>query len=193
MIDLKKMLTLLVCCWACLTVATTARAEFVGVVSEFKLDAETADLCGQANEDFVPFPLTVCNVFIQFDEDDDRLLLVAFADVQVMNGGVPGVFYHHTFGQDRPYSCGDLRPFPDLICDSYVAFGEKCEGIGSVRLGPPFDTGEFNNNSLTATFTVQPRGDKCTGKVAYDLNGETGELEVKGNREQPGEKEKEGQ
>lgn len=70
--------------------ATSATADFVGVVSEFKTDAETADLCGAANGVYVPFPLTVCNVSVQFDEDDDRLLAIGFADLQVMNGGRAG-------------------------------------------------------------------------------------------------------
>ncbi len=97
MIDLKKALMLLACCCVCLTVATTAWADFVGAVSEFKTDADTADLCGAANGDWVPFPLTVCNVSIQFDEDDDRLLSVAFSDLQVMNGVATDVFYQYPF------------------------------------------------------------------------------------------------
>ena len=68
--DAKSTITLLACCCIVLTFAPSASADFVGVVSEFKIDAETAALCGEG------LGLTVCNVFIQFDEDDDRLLSI---------------------------------------------------------------------------------------------------------------------
>ncbi len=43
--------------------------------------------------------------------------------------------------------------------------------------------GERDGNSLTADYTVTPRGDSLTGKIAYDINGQTGELDVTGTRE----------
>ncbi len=43
--------------------------------------------------------------------------------------------------------------------------------------------GDFDGATLTATYKVQPRGDKLAGEVEYDFNGQTGELEVKGKRE----------
>lgn len=44
-------------------------------------------------------------------------------------------------------------------------------------------SGDFDGNSLTANYKVQPRGDKLAGEIEYDLNGQTGELEVTGKRE----------
>ena len=42
---------------------------------------------------------------------------------------------------------------------------------------------EFNGNTLTANYDVAPRGDKFSGTVAYDFNGQTGELDVDGARQ----------
>lgn len=124
----------------CLALVTVSQADFVGAVSEILTDPETASLCG-AN-----LGLTVCNVFAQFDEDDDRLLAVGFSDLQVLDGDNEGVFYQHIFGGDVPYSCALLGPFPDLICDSYVALGEKCVGTLATTRDGDFDADEFNNN-----------------------------------------------
>lgn len=147
MIDLRKVLTVLACCCVCLMVATSSMADFVGVVTELKTDVDTVFLCGAANGDFVPFPLTVCKVSIQFGDDNDRLAAVAFSDLQVMNGGVPdGLFNHHPLGEDTPYECALLTQFPDLICDSYVAIGEQCAGIGQTSPDGDFVTTEFNEN-----------------------------------------------
>ncbi len=139
MIDVRRLLTLLACC-TCLTVSATASAEFVGVVSEIKTDAETLSLCGEA------LGLTICNVYAQFDEDDDALASVAFSDIQVTDGAKPGVFYHHIFGGDTPYSCALLAVFPDLICDSFVTIGETCTGIGGTNLDGDFDEEAFNSS-----------------------------------------------
>jgi len=43
-------------------------------------------------------------------------------------------------------------------------------------------SGEFNGNTLTAKYDVEPRGDKLSGKIAFEFNGESGELEVEGKR-----------
>ena len=139
MSDVKKILTLLACC-VFLTVPTTAWAEFVGVVSEIKTDADTLSLCGE------DLGLTICNVYAQFDEDDDALASVAFADIQVTDGAKPGVFYQHIFGGDVPYSCAFLTVFPDLICDSYVTIGETCVGNGGTSLDGDFDEEAFNGS-----------------------------------------------
>ena len=44
MIDSRRVLILFASCCVCLSVAASAMADFVGVVAEFKTDAETADL-----------------------------------------------------------------------------------------------------------------------------------------------------
>jgi hypothetical protein len=41
---------------------------------------------------------------------------------------------------------------------------------------------ELDGNSLTADFEVAPRGDKFNGTVAYDYNGQTGDLDVEADR-----------
>ena len=139
-----KTLTILSVGCVCLAVATTSRADFVGVVSEILTDPDTANLCGAANGDFVPFPLTVCNIFAVFEDPTDLLLGVAFADITTTDPA--GFFQHHPFGLDTPYSCILLGGFPDLICDSFVTIGEKCAGEGGTVTDPDFDSNEFNNN-----------------------------------------------
>ena len=135
-----KTLTILRLCCICLAVATTAWADFVGVVTEIRTDAETLSLCGEE------LGLTICNVYAQFDEDDDALANVAFADIQVTAGAKPGVFYQHIFGNDVPYSCALLAVFPDLICDSYVTIGETCVGLGGTTTDGDFDEEAFNSS-----------------------------------------------
>jgi len=44
-------------------------------------------------------------------------------------------------------------------------------------------SGEFDGNKLTAKYTVQPRGDKLSGKIDFNFNDQSGELKVKGKRE----------
>ncbi len=151
--DLKFAITLTICCCICLTMAASASADFVGVTTVIKDDAETAFQCTQGNGDFVPGPLTVCNVFAVFDDPADRLLSVFNADLQVYDGENPDVFYHHPFGGNTPYDCFlQEAVFPDLVCDSYVAIGNKCDGpdepAGHDDMGtdPNFDPDEFNDN-----------------------------------------------
>ena len=43
-------------------------------------------------------------------------------------------------------------------------------------------SGDLDGNTFTGNYRVQPRGDKLSGKLAYDLNGETAELDVTGSR-----------
>lgn len=137
-------LTILCVGCVCLALATASRADFVGAVSEFMTDSAT---CNQGGGDLVPLPLTVCNVFIQFNEDDDRLLAVISADLQVMDGNVPGVFFQHIFGADTPYCCFLLAcDLFHMECDSYVTIGEWCVGYGSSTTDREFDTDEFNTN-----------------------------------------------
>lgn len=94
--DVNKVLTLVACGCVCLMVSTWASADFVGVVTENKTDLDTQTLCGEADP-----PLTVCNVYVQFSDDDDRLLSVGFADVQVL--GAPGALFHqHPSGGNLP-------------------------------------------------------------------------------------------
>ena len=40
-----------------------------------------------------------------------------------------------------------------------------------------------DDDSLIATYTVRPRGDKLSGKLVYDRNGDGGEHAVKGQRQ----------
>ena len=152
--DWKCAITLATCCCIVLIIAPSASADYVGVTTvNNKDDPDTAFLCTQGNGDFVPGPLTVCNVFAVFDNPDNVLLNVGNADLQVYNGQSPDVFYQHTFGADTPYQCVLQQAlFPDLICDSFVTIGNKCNGPGepagpdNTRPDPGFDNDEFNFN-----------------------------------------------
>lgn len=44
-------------------------------------------------------------------------------------------------------------------------------------------SGTFNGNTLTAKYSVQPRGDKLSGKIDFQFNDRTGEMKVTGKRE----------
>lgn len=44
-------------------------------------------------------------------------------------------------------------------------------------------SGEFDGNSLKVQYKLKPRGDKISGDVEYDFNGDTGELKVEGKRD----------
>lgn len=116
-------LALIACCCLC----PFAWADFAGVVVSRNTDADTTNLCTNANGPFVPVPLTVCSVSIAFDEVGDRLLSAAFSDVQVFDGSTPDVFYQHVFSSaNRAPSCAPVAAFPDLICDSFVTIGLTC-------------------------------------------------------------------
>ncbi len=152
----KSTITLLACCCIVLTIIPSASADFVGVTAVIKDDPDTEFLCTQGNGPDVAAQgfaaLTVCNVFAAFDYPDDKLINVGNADLQVYNGENPDVFYQHTFGADTPYQCIFLGVFPDLICDSYVSIGNKCDGLGepagpdNTKPDPAFDPDEFNFN-----------------------------------------------
>ncbi len=110
-----------------LLITPSASADFVGVTAVIKDDPGTEFLCTQGNGEFVPGPLTVCNVFAAFDNPDNELLNVGNADLQVYNGAKPDVFFQHPLNlTSYPPSCDAIPVFPDLICDSFVAFGIEC-------------------------------------------------------------------
>ena len=146
--DWKFAITLTICCGIYLTVASAASADFVGVTTVNKDDPETDFQCTQGNGAFVPGPLTVCNVFAVFDDPTDRLLSVGNADLQVYNGANPDVFFQHPLIPSAyPPSCLDILEFPDLICDSFVAFGPKCYYVSWwFSTDGDFDHGKFAFN-----------------------------------------------
>ena len=151
--DAKSTITLLACCCMVLTTAPSASADFVGVTSVFPDDSDTVNLCTEGNGDFVPGPLTVCNVYAVFDDPADRLLSAGFADLQVYNGANPDVFYQHpaqeAAGVVRAPGCSQFDPpfgFPDLICDSHITIGLKCSTVppgDNTATDPDFDPVEF--------------------------------------------------
>ena len=130
--------------------APSASADFVGVVVSRNTDADTTNLCTNANGPFVPVPLTVCSVSIAFDEVGDKLLSVAFADLQIFNGRTPDVFFQHPLGsiESTPPECDLVRVIPDLICDSFITIGYECGpdpvGTDLTFLDGDFDHDEFN-------------------------------------------------
>ncbi len=137
-----------VCCGVLLALAHPAWADFVGVVAMSKEEPETA-ICRQTDDDFIPYPLTVCKVLVAFDDPDDRLLSVGNADLQVYNAGEPDVFFQHPFGLDTPPDCFLFAAFPSLACDSWVTLGlwtdQWCASpMDDVATDPDFDTDEFN-------------------------------------------------
>ena len=60
--DLKWAITLATCCCSVLVGVPSASADFVGVTTVIKDDPDTEFLCTQGTGNFVPGPLTVCNV-----------------------------------------------------------------------------------------------------------------------------------
>ncbi len=162
--DWKCVITLATCCGIVLTIAASASADFVGVTTVNRDDPDTEFLCTQGNGDFVPGPLTVCNVFAAFDNPDNELLGVGNADLQVYDGENPDVFFQHLFNF-TPFSpsCGLVAAFPDAICDSFITIGYKC---GPSPPAPPdatafdsdFDAGEFafNGHIVGGWFNASP-------------------------------------
>ncbi len=125
--DWKCAITLAICSGIVLTIAASASADFVGVTTVIKDDPDTESLCTQGNGDFVPGPLTVCNVLAIFDNPDDVLLSVGNADLQVYNGANPDVFFHHPYDYSvYDPACADILEYPDLICDTFITIGWKC-------------------------------------------------------------------
>ncbi len=161
--DWKWAITLATCCGICLTVAPSASADFVGVTIVTKDDPDTEFWCTQGNGGFVPGPLTVCNVYAAFDDPNNTLLSVGNADLQVYNGENPDVFFQHpfNFGATSP-QCDHIRGFPDLICDSFVTIGYKCEpaphGTDKTTTSGDFDPPGFyfNGHLLGCWFNSRP-------------------------------------
>ncbi len=149
--DWKWAITLATCCGICLTIAASASADFVGVTTVIKDDPDTEFLCTQGNGDFVPGPLTVCNVFAVFDDPSDRLLSVQ-ADLQVYNGESPDVFFQHPFNAVVFSPSCFFVDFiaPDLICDTFITIGYKCgpdpAGTDQTFIGPTWIPKEFAFN-----------------------------------------------
>jgi len=135
-----------------LLITPSASADFVGVKSVNKHDPETDFQCTQGNGAFVPGPLTVCNVFANFDNPVDRLLSVGNGDMQVFNGANPGVFFQHGFNAAVIAPTCFFVQFiaPDLICDTFVTIGYECgpapAGTDATTPDGDFDLYEFNYN-----------------------------------------------
>ena len=134
-----------------LLITTSASADFVGVTTVIKDDPDTEFFCTQGNGDFVPGPLTVCNVYAAFDDPNNTLLSVGNGDLQVYNGQNPDVFYQHplNFVVTSP-SCAFVGFFPDLICDTFITIGYKCapDPAGTDQTVPDadFNASEFQSN-----------------------------------------------
>ncbi len=167
--DWKCAITLAMCCCIYLTVASAASADFVGVTTVIRDDPDTAFLCTEGNGIFVPGPLTVCNIFVGFDDPADRLLSVANADLQVYNGDKPDVFFQHPFNfHDVAPLCSQIPALPDLICDSFVTIGLECEPTCSPIVGCSIST-EFDWDSDAFNFNGHAIGGWAT---IYPSNGQ---------------------
>ncbi len=146
----KCAIALATCCCISPTMVPLALADFVGVTTVIKDDPDTAFLCTEGNGDWVPGPLTVCDVYVAFDEPADRLLVVENADLQVYDGAIPDVFFQHLLNF-TPFShlCASIDAFPDLICDSFLTIGFECgpDPPGTDQTFPDgFDFREFQSN-----------------------------------------------
>ena len=132
----KYLLALLVCWGPGLAVSSTAVADFVGINSANNTDHNCSA------DPAPPPPLTVCSISVQFD-DNDRLLNVGNADLQVFDLTGPATFYQHGLGGAQSPKC-DLFPFfPALECDTYVTIGRECQdGPGG------------NNNGLDPSYSI---------------------------------------
>ncbi|MCZ6651932.1 MAG: hypothetical protein O7D91_02765 [Planctomycetota bacterium] len=134
-----------------MTVAPSASADFVGVTTVIKDDPDTEFLCTQGNGDFVPGPLTVCNVFAIFDNPNDVLISVGNTDLQVYNGESPDVFFQHPVnGTVFSPLCSLIGFLPDLICDTFITIGYNCgpdpAGTDATAVDGDWNPDEFNNN-----------------------------------------------
>ncbi len=139
-----RIISTLCVCALCLTATPFAAADYVGLVHVTKVDPDIVNLCNNADGDFVPSPLRVCNVLAQFDDPTDRLLSVGNADVSTSDALG---YFHHPFGGNTSPACILFQVFPDLICDSFVTIGVKCnDGNDSTSTDSDFDSNEFNNN-----------------------------------------------
>lgn len=139
-------------CGVALILAQPTWADFVGIVTTTRDDPDTVALCNNAEGDFVPFPLTVCNIFAIFDDPYDRLLGIENADLQVYDGKTPDVFFQH------PLNPAVIAPTcffidvvaPDLICDTFITIGYECgpapDGTDKTAPDDDFDADEFNFN-----------------------------------------------
>ncbi|MCH8851717.1 MAG: hypothetical protein IID41_03585 [Planctomycetes bacterium] len=152
---MNKLWKLVIICTSCLcfAAADSARADYVGLVHVTKADDDTVNLCNNGNGDLVPEPLDVCNVLAEFDNPVDRLLSVGNADVSTSD---PSGYFQHTFG--NPFTapaCNLLGVFPDLICDSFITIGWKCNG------SPDFTTPDPDFNCDPAIPNLPPPDDAC--------------------------------
>ena len=172
----KRAITLAICCCIILTTAPSASADFVGVTTVIKDDPDTEFLCTQGNGDFVPGPLTVCNVFAVFDDPADRLLSVGNGDLQVYSGAKPEVFFHHPLDVGATAPSCSLIDFvaPDLICDTFVTIGYKCApdpaGTDSTRPDGDFHLAEFflNGHILGGWYAIPTADDADQGAAGQD-------------------------
>ncbi len=147
----RKKLQIFFSCGLSLALAQSAAADFIGIVTVTKDDPDTVALCNNAEGDFVPFLLTVCNISAAFDAPNDRLLGIENADLQVYDGKTPDVFFQHPFNF-TPFSpaCATIPAFPDLICDSFVTIevdcGPSAPEMDGTTADDDFDAAEFHFN-----------------------------------------------
>ena len=144
------------------TMLHSARADFEAVESEWRTDVP---ICSDTNNPYIDEPLAVCNIYAVFDENPSQLLAVGGCEIQVFNDDDVDVFYQHPFGFDTPYLCDSEAEFPEIVCDSYVAFGWRCGPVGlpdGTTPDPDFDTNAFNNNGHVVGGWFAPSGGPTT-------------------------------
>ena len=113
----KRVLPLSLCCALCVT--AFARADFVGVKTVNRNDVAAACAAAGAPD------LRVCNVFLQFDDNDRLLNLTTIGQTPItVSNGAP--YFQHVFGGTTAPNCAFFPVFPSLECDSFVTIGRKC-------------------------------------------------------------------
>ena len=161
--DWKRVITLATCCCISLTMVPSASADFVGVTTVYPDDPDTDFQCTQGNGAFVPGPLIVCDLYADFDNPENELLNVANAELQVYDGANPDVFFHHPFNFNltAPH-CEAIPVLPDLICDTFITIGLKCQCSAPCLDGTSPDSDfngvefEFNGHIVGGWLNLDP-------------------------------------
>ena len=152
-----KRVSILCACGIGLLFARSALADAVDLLAVDATDA-TAQSLG----------LSVCTVYVQFSQLDERLLGVGFSDI-ITND--PAGFFQHQSGGDKapPQWLVDLSP--DLAYDSFVTMGLLVVPIGQsdgTTTSPDWNSLEFNTNghAIGDWFNIDP----FSGQAEADAN-----------------------
>lgn len=109
----------------------------------------------------------VCQLYANFDDPNDRLLSIGFADIAASTGS----FYHHSMGLDTAPLDFLIEIFPVMLHDSFVTIGvTESDGSDATTPDPDFDSAAFNGSGILngGWFNSNPdngQGDPVDGGV----------------------------